>query len=172
MEYDDGGISENSKYSLTNLPDIRTMVKRGATVYRHSVTGTAFMKVGKYKYFETRMKYWREGEQYRVPGTFENLTGWVSFDDPTSIAMKAAFAKSRNLRGVFCWSMSSDWGKTLIDAARRAFLPPGVPSFASFDDFSEEGDDFEDEDDFSEEDDDFEDEDDFSEEDDDFEDED
>jgi chitinase len=43
----------------------------------------------------------------------------VSYDDPRSIALKAAYARERGLGGVMFWELSQDAGGALLDAAYR-----------------------------------------------------
>jgi chitinase len=44
---------------------------------------------------------------------------FVSYDDPHSIAIKAAFAREHGLGGVMFWELSQDAGGALLDAAHR-----------------------------------------------------
>jgi len=44
---------------------------------------------------------------------------FVSYDDPRSIAVKAAYARDRGLGGVMLWELSQDAGGALLDAAYR-----------------------------------------------------
>ncbi|KAH8828170.1 glycoside hydrolase [Flagelloscypha sp. PMI_526] len=48
----------------------------------------------------------------------------VTFDDPQSLALKAQYAQSKGLAGVFTWSVEEDDGKILIDAIRTAIGRP------------------------------------------------
>jgi chitinase len=38
---------------------------------------------------------------------------WISYDDPTSIALKAAYVRKHGLRGVMIWELGGDDGNLL-----------------------------------------------------------
>jgi chitinase len=42
---------------------------------------------------------------------------FISYDDPTSIAIKATYARDHGLGGVMFWELSQDAGGVLLDAA-------------------------------------------------------
>jgi chitinase len=44
---------------------------------------------------------------------------FISYDDPTSIAIKATYARDHGLGGVMFWELSQDAGGVLLDAAHR-----------------------------------------------------
>ena len=46
----------------------------------------------------------------------------MTYDDPTSIAAKAAFAKSQGLAGISLFEISQDLEGDLIKAAKAAFI--------------------------------------------------
>lgn len=47
---------------------------------------------------------------------------FISYDDPTSIAAKVRFAKSKSLAGAGAWALHHDAGGVLLDSAYRALL--------------------------------------------------
>lgn len=74
---------------------------------------------------------WDEVAQVPYLTGIEGIPSFVSYDDERSIALKAQFAQSRNLRGVVIWDITGDYietapgsktiaGTPLATAARRA----------------------------------------------------
>jgi chitinase len=49
-------------------------------------------------------RYW-DGQQ-AVPFLWKDLTRWVTYDDPQSLAGKATYARNQGLGGVFVWELS------------------------------------------------------------------
>eukprot|EP01083_Nonionella_stella_P093921 263429_1 len=91
-------------------------------VHFHNPTKTVYMLIPEYDYFKTKARN-ADWDQVRDETTVENgLMGWVGFDDPATIKIKAQYARDQNLRGVMCWDMSGDRSYTLIDAAKDGFF--------------------------------------------------
>ena len=53
----------------------------------------------------------------------EGIPSFVSFDDEKSIALKAQFAKSRNLRGVVIWDITGDYLESAPDSKTISGTP-------------------------------------------------
>ena len=61
-------------------------------------------------------------EQARVPYAFNPSTGvWMSYDDPRSIADKAAYLDANGYGGAMIWELSNDSNSALLDAVARGF---------------------------------------------------
>jgi chitinase len=56
-------------------------------------------------------RYW--DNQQAVPFLWKDLTRWVTYDDPQSLAGKATFARNQGLAGVFVWELSLEAAPTL-----------------------------------------------------------
>ena len=64
-------------------------------------------------------RYWDETAQ--SPWLWNAATrSFVSYDDPRSIGVKAAYARERGLGGIMFWELSQDADGALLDAAHRA----------------------------------------------------
>lgn len=79
----------------------------------------------------------------KVPYLVKPNEGFISYDDPESIAIKAKYAKSLGLAGIMWWEASDDRNGVLLAAANKAFneaiplstppppSPPSLPSSSS-----------------------------------------
>ena len=65
-------------------------------------------------------RHWDEDAQ--APWLWNTATrSFVTYDDPRSIALKAAYARERGLGGVMFWELSQDARGALLDAVRRGW---------------------------------------------------
>jgi chitinase len=64
-------------------------------------------------------RHWHD--EAKVPWLFDEKKGiMISYDDPESLKLKAAYAKDKKLGGVMCWELSQDDAKgSLVSALRE-----------------------------------------------------
>jgi GH18 family chitinase len=67
----------------------------------------------------------------KVPYLAKAGAGFISYDDPESVAIKAAYAKSLGLAGMMWWEASDDKDGVLLAAANTAFGQASLPSTVS-----------------------------------------
>ncbi|MBK9337688.1 MAG: T9SS type A sorting domain-containing protein [Lewinellaceae bacterium] len=114
------GLHVNSQ----GQPDTIAFPRSAATPQYHEIV--ARMNEGLYQY------NWDEAALAPYLTGKEGIPSFVSFDDEHSIALKAQFAKSRNLRGTVVWDITADYletapgsktisGTPLAAAVRRVF---------------------------------------------------
>jgi chitinase len=66
-------------------------------------------------------RYWHD--EAKVPWLFDEKKGiMISYDDPESLKLKAAYAKDKKLGGVMCWELSQDDAKASLLSALREGL--------------------------------------------------
>ncbi|MFN0012997.1 MAG: glycosyl hydrolase family 18 protein [Saprospiraceae bacterium] len=83
------------------LPDSIMFSRNAATPLYHEIASK--IPLGYYDYM------WDEAALVPYLSGKEGIPSFVSFDDENSIALKAHFAKTRNLRGVAIWDMTADY---------------------------------------------------------------
>lgn len=74
-----------------------------------------------------RPDYWRLwNDEAHVPWLYNSTSGiFISYDDPESLAAKAAYVETRGLGGVMAWELSQDDG-SLLDALYTGLQPGGL----------------------------------------------
>jgi chitinase len=80
---------------------------------------------GTFEYYNLAAKYIGKYERHwqdeaKVPWLFDAKSGlMISYDDPQSIKLKAAYAREHKLGGVMIWELSGDDGQGTLMAAAR-----------------------------------------------------
>jgi len=74
-----------------------------------------------------RPNYWRLwNDQAQVPWLYNSTSGiFISYDDPQSLAAKAAYVEAQGLGGMMAWELSQDDG-SLLDALYTGLQPGGL----------------------------------------------
>lgn len=77
-------------------------------------------------WLNTFQRYWDDTAQ--VPWLYDQASGtMVSYDDPESLALKAAYVRDNGLGGVMIWELASDEpGHSLLNAVYEGLLAQGV----------------------------------------------
>ncbi|MEQ1744690.1 MAG: glycosyl hydrolase family 18 protein [Saprospiraceae bacterium] len=86
------------------LPDSIMFSRNAATPQYHEIASKIPLGYYDYKWDEAALVPYLSGK--------EGIPSFVSFDDENSIALKAHFAKTRNLHGVAIWDMTADYLET------------------------------------------------------------
>ena len=78
-------------------------------------------------YLPTYKRLWNAESQ--VPYLYNiNTAVFVSYDDPQSIALKAGYARDKNLAGIMIWELSQGDELSCWTRSRRAFRTAGCPT--------------------------------------------